>query len=54
MSGVRERLAKVVGIDPTEGGSGALLERRVPSWRQVVWLMRSARGLSPLPADDGW
>jgi CheY-like chemotaxis protein len=54
MIGARETLAKLVGIQPVGAGSGAVVERRVPSWRQIVWLMRSARGLSPTPRADAW
>ncbi len=40
---VRQHLTDAVGIEPVEGGSGAVLERSLPGWRQIHAVVSAAR-----------
>jgi hypothetical protein len=44
---VRTHLSRIVGIEVTDPGSGAVLPRQLPSWRQVHAVITAARGGSP-------
>ncbi len=46
---VRAQVADMVGIRSTAAGSGAFVERVLPSWRQVFDLVNEARGNSAPP-----
>jgi hypothetical protein len=44
---VRQELSRAVGIELTDTGSGAVIERKLPSWRQVHAVVSAARGADP-------
>lgn len=48
---LRTRIASMLQMEPWAAGSGAIVERRVPSWRQVIAVLNMARGAPTASAE---